>query len=198
MINKIMNVTENDPMYKKISSELKDISDDNLVIVAKSYKNRKDDAIKPIAVKNGIYFYIAYELNGGTAYFNGATPEQIYKAKANMMHRVRIGTVIDMIDSKGQTLSEFKPSDKELMNVATLDCSMYGGGLLYCREFLKEMENKIGKYYIIPSSIHELIFVSVDVATKDDLTHMVKEVNSTEITDNNYLADRAFEAEEWM
>ena len=197
MVNRIMNVAENDPMYNKLMSELKDVSDDNLVIVAKSYKNRKDDAIKPIAVKNGIYFYVAYDLNGQTAYFNGATPEQIYKAKANMMRRVRLGSMMSLLFSEGETLENFKFSG-DPMNVATLDCKMYGGGLLYCEEFLKEMEKKIGKYYILPSSIHELIFVPTDTAVKDDLTYMVKEVNSLEVTDNDYLADRAFEEEEWM
>ena len=197
MVNRIMNVAENDPMYNKIMSELKDISDDKLVIVGRSYKNRKDNAVKPVAVKNKIYFYVAYDLNGKTVYPSAATPEQIYKAKANMMRRVRLGSMMSLLFSEGETLENFKFSG-DPMNVATLDAKMYGAGLLYCEEFLKEMEKKIGKYYILPSSIHELIFVPADTAVKDDLTYMVKEVNSLEVTDNDYLADRVFEEEEWM
>ena len=194
MINKVIDVTKNHHMYNKLVDELTNISDDDLVIVAKSYKNRKDDRIKPIAIKNGIYFYVAYNLEGGkTAYLGNVTAEQIHRAKANMMRRARIGTIL--FDWK--TLNDFELHD-DLMVFATLDCKMYGGGLLYCREFLKEMKNKIGEYYILPSSIHELIFVPLTTGFKSDFTEMVRDVNATEISEDIYLADRAFEVEEWI
>lgn len=197
MVKKIMNLTEKDPMYNELVNEVNNATDDALVIVGRSYKNRKDDAVKPVAIKNKIYFYVAYDLNGKTMYPGAATPEQIYKAKANMMRRVRLGSMMSLLFSEGETLENFKFSGNP-MNVATLDCKMYGAGLLYCEEFLKEMEEKIGRYYILPSSIHELIFVPADAVPKSDLTDMVREVNETQVSEDDYLADRAFEEEEWM
>ena len=126
-----------------------------------------------------------------------ATPEQIYKAKANMMRRVRLGSMMSLLFSEGETLENFKFSD-DPMNVATLDCKMYGAGLLYCEEFLKEMEKKIGTYYILPSSIHELIFVPTYIGTKDDLEMMVREVNASKVSEDEYLADKVFEMDEWI
>ena len=198
MVNKIMNLTENDPMYNELVNEVNNATDDALVIVARSYKNRKDSMVKPIVIKNEIYFYVAYDLDGKIAFPGNVTPEQIYKAKANMMRRVRLSSMMSLLFSEGETLENFKFRGDPMYG-ATLDCKMYGAGLLYCEEFLKEMEKKIGTYYILPSSIHELIFVPADTAVKDDLTYMVKEVNSLEVvTDNDYLADRAFEEEEWI
>ena len=197
MVNKIMNVIESDPIYNELANEIANATDENLVIVGRSYKNRKDDAVKPVAVKNKIYFYVAYDLNGKTAYPNAVTPEQIYKAKANMMRRVRLGSMMSLLFSEGETLENFKFSG-DPMNVATLDCKMYGAGLLYCEEFLKEMEKKIGRYYILPSSIHELIFVPADMGAKDDLEMMVREVNASEVSEDDYLADNVFEIGEWI
>lgn len=197
MVNKIMNLTEKDPMYNELVNEINNTTDDALVIVARSHKNRKDSMLKPIAVKNGIYFYVAYHLDGKTAFLNNVTTEQIYKAKANMVRRARLGSIMSLLFSDGETLEDFKYNG-DPMNVASLDCKMYGGGLLYCEEFLKAMEQKIGTYYILPSSIHELIFVPADMGTKDDLEMMVREVNASEVSEDDYLANNVFEIGEWI
>jgi hypothetical protein len=59
------------------------------------------------------------------------------------------------------------------------------------------MERKIGLYYILPSSIHELIFVPTYVGTKDDIEMMVREINATEVSEDDYLANDVFEIGEW-
>lgn len=197
MVNRVMNLTEKDPMYNELVNEVNNATDDALVIVARSYKNRKDSRVKPIAVKNGIYFYVAYNLDGKTAFLGSVTPEQIYKAKANMMRRVRLGSMMSLLFSEGETIENFKFSG-DPMNVATLDCKMYGGGLLICEEFIKAMEQKIGRYYIFPSSIHELIFVPADVMLKSDLTDIVRGINVSEVSEDDYLANDVFEMDEWI
>ena len=84
------------------------------------------------------------------------------------------------------------------MNVATLDKRMYGAGLLICEEFLRVMKNKIGDYYILPLSIHEIIFIPTDALSLENATEMVIEVNSECVSDDIYLADRAFTMDEWI
>lgn len=180
MVNKIMNLTEKDPMYNELVNEVSNATDDALIIVARSHKNRKDSIVKPIAIKNGIYLYVAYHLDGKTAFLGNVTPEQIYKAKANMLRRAKLSSIDD------------------LMTIATLDCHMYGAGLLYCEEFLREMEHKIGTYYILPSSIHELIFVPTYIGSKADLAAMVREINASAVSEDDYLADDVFEMGEWI
>ena len=196
MVNKVVALNENTTMYNELVNEVKNASDDALVIVARSYKNREDAQIEPIAVKNGIYFYLAYELSGKTAFLGNTTPEMIYKAKQNMVRRARIGTAMTLLYAPGYKIEDFEVMS-DPMNVVTLDNKMYGGGLLYCEEFIKEVERKIGKCYILPSSIHELIFVPAAFADKDDLTAVVRWVNEI-VDENEYLADVAFDMDEWI
>lgn len=197
MINQVIKLTENDAMYKKITDEISNATDDDLIIVARSYKNRKDDAVQPIEIKNGIYFYVAYDLPGKLAFLGKITPEQINKAKENTAARAVIGTNFDIIFGNGTPFAEWE-YDGQPMNVASLETKMNGAGLLYCEEFLREIKGKMGDFYILPSAIHELIFVSKDFGSKEDLTEMVRGVNAAEVSDGDYLADRAFEVEEWI
>lgn len=196
MINKIMNLEEGTEMYNEVMNDLDRATDNDLVIVARSFKNRKDDLIKPIEIKNGIYFYLAYDLNGKAAYISNFSQEEIYKAKTNMIRRARLGSMMSLFSSGGSTIDEYE--SKEPINVATLDKRMYGAGLLICEEFLRVMKNKIGDYYILPSSIHEIIFTPTDILSLEDATQMVIEVNSECVSDDEFLADRAFTMNEWV
>lgn len=197
MINQIINLNENDPMYKVIADEMEKATDNDMIIVARSYKNRKDDAVKPIEIKNGIYFYVAYDLPGKLDFFGKVTPSQIYKAKANTVARAFVGTNMEMIFGDGTPFDDWE-YNSEPMIIATSKAKANGAGLLYCEEFLKEMRKKMGDFYILPSAVHEIIFVPEDFANKEDLTEMVRGVNATQVSDEEYLADRAFGVEEWI
>lgn len=197
MINKLMNVTESNPMYAEITKGLDNLTDEDLVIVGRSFKNRKDERIKPLAVKNKVYFYLAYDLDGKTAYPTKFTPEQVEKAKQNMLRRAVMGSMLEMMFSTGTPLKEFKPSG-DPMNVVTMDSHMYGAGLLFCEEFFVQMEKKFGEFYILPSSVNELIIAPKQRGTsRDKLTQIVKEVNASVVDENDFLADRAFTRKDW-
>jgi len=196
-MNKVINVKENDPRYNALKTAVDAATDDDLIIVARSYKNRKDDRITPIDIINGIYFYIAYNLNDGqTAFLGAVTSEMVNKAKANMLRRARFGSMYSVVFSDGETFDNYDSYD-ELMNVVTLDCKRFGAGLLYCTELLKEIKRKIGNYYILPSSVDEIIVVPADASDLSSMTQLVRDVNAT-ITDDVWLADEAFTVEEWL
>lgn len=196
MINRVITLNENDKLHKKLVEELSKATDDHLVIVARSYKNRKDNRIKPIDVKNGIYFYVAYKLEGKLAFLSKVTTEQIYRAKANTVRNVVIGDMIDVMLGGGYGIDDWEPSD-ELMNVVTTVDRADGAGILYCSEFLKAMRDMIGEYYILPSSIHDILFVPKEAGERDALVNLVCEVNAT-LSDNEFLADDVFEIEDWV
>ena len=60
MVNKIMNIIEKDSMNNKLINEINNTSDDALVIIARNLKNHNDTILKPVTVKNGIYFYVVF------------------------------------------------------------------------------------------------------------------------------------------
>lgn len=80
------------------------------------------------------------------------------------------------------------------MYVATNAKKLNGAGVMFYTGLLRSFAERIGKsFYILPSSIHELIFVpdnaSVDV---NYLGMMVREVNSTEVLPDEVLSDNVY------
>lgn len=197
-INPIININENDPNHATLIQEVtKGMENkENLIIVARSDRNRKADEIAPIEVKNGIYFYLAYDLEGKLAFPGKYTAEDIYTAKANMAKRCRLGGMFEILGGGGSTLEDFR--EAKPMTVLTITGNANSAGLLYCPEIWKTIKAKIGGFRILPSSIHELLIVpdseEIDKAALDE---MVRGVNATEVSDNEYLADRSFGIEEW-
>lgn len=195
MINKVVELNENNEMYDEIMNEINSVTEDDLVIIARSEKNRKDDRVKPFLVKNGIYFYVAYELDGKLAFPVEVTPSNIYTAKANMVKRAKIGDMMALVFGAGVSVNEYEYTGS-LMVVITLDNKMNGAGLLVCDELLKEIHKKMGDFYIAPSSIHELMLIPTSFGGgKDGIAEIVRTVNGMGdcVTDNEYLSDEVFE-----
>lgn len=203
MINKVINIDESNPMHKELTNMMETATNENLIIVARSYKNRKNDAIEPIEVKNGIYFYIAYNLDGALAFPAEVTPRQIAIAKANIAEKARLGTMLDaQLTVAGfgdfmKHVDEFTAWD-EPMIILTNDELANGAGILLNKYVLAAIKEKLGDFYILPSSIHELMIVPTHMMSILDATEMVVGANRDAVTDDVYLADRAFHVDEWI
>lgn len=196
-INRIKNVEEGTEMYNTLTQEINNAGDESLIIVARSFKNRKADEIKPIDVKHGIFFYLAKEIPSGLAFLGKFTTEDIYTAKANMARRCRLGDMFEIIAGNGTALEDFEGTDNP-MTVLTITGNANAAGLLYCPEIWKTIKAKIGDFRILPSSIHELIIVPDDAnIPAADLDVLVRGVNKSQVSDADYLADRSFDVDEW-
>ena len=209
MPNKVINVTETDPIYSALVEKLTGATDDKLIIVARGFDNRKDDKIPPVAIKNGIFFYVAYDLGDALAFPPEYTTEQIYIAKANTARRARIVSAAEMFgsgyDSVDPTFPDGCPIDDyeydgEPMIIVTLDAKSKGAGILLCSDCMKALKEKIGDFLIAPSSIHEIIITPASAGTDIlDLSAMVREINASPVVDpDDILGNRAYYAEEWI
>ena len=71
---------------------------------------------------------------------------------------------------------------------------LYGGRLLFDIDKLSEIANKLGKnYFIIPSSIHELILIKDGMDLElDFIRQMVNEVNRTTVVAEEVLSDNVY------
>lgn len=203
MINKVINIDENHPMHGKLMDMMETANDSNLIVVARSYKNRKDDAVKPIEVKNGIYFYIAYNLDGALAFPAKVTPSQIAIAKSNMAYKARLGTLLDAqltVAGLGKFMKhvdEFTSWDEPMILLTTNELAN-GAGILLNKYVLTAIKEKLGDYYILPSSIHEVLLMPTHMMSILDATEMVRGANEDAVTDDVYLAHRAFNINEWL
>ena len=80
------------------------------------------------------------------------------------------------------------------MYVCTNEVRINGAGALFYDGLLEEFANEIGAdFYILPSSIHETLFVPVnDDMDVDDFKEMVRCVNATEVAPQELLSDNVY------
>lgn len=80
------------------------------------------------------------------------------------------------------------------MYVATNGKNTCGAAVLTMKDKLKEFADVIGgDYYIIPSSVHELILLlKGDDSDRDEIDKMIRDVNTRELSADEVLADHAY------
>ena len=103
------------------------------------------------------------------------TPEQLLEqAKANVRDNFEVGHfmgTMTYITSKNRT---------------------YGGSAILFPELLKE-KGFNGKYFIVPSSIHEVLVVEPrEDLTYEDMTKMVQSVNTTQVRPEEVMSDHPY------
>ena len=77
--------------------------------------------------------------------------------------------------------------------VLTNESNSYGAAVLTRMDVLRDLYSKIGSFYILPSSRHEVLAISTEWNVNvDDLKSMVKIINSTEIRLEDWLSDQVF------
>lgn len=92
-------------------------------------------------------------------------------------------------------------SDHSSMYVLTNQKGINGASCLLYPNVLEEFSNKLGcDFYILPSSIHELILVPQAQAlgkemrhTRVELENMVKEINETQVAEEEVLSNSVYE-----
>ena len=84
--------------------------------------------------------------------------------------------------------SEIEEPDEPQMYVLTNARKLYGANIMLYKEYLEIAAEKMnGDFYIIPSSIHELIAVPVLAQGLEELREMVKEVNDNQLAPEEIL-----------
>lgn len=103
----------------------------------------------------------------------------------------------DMSDLVSKMLIGSKTEEKEKieesgMYVLSNRETIYGAAKLLCKPFMEKIAD--GKsFYILPSSVHELILVVEWVRiAREELDEMVCEVNRTEVAEEEVLSDHAY------
>lgn len=192
-----VNIDKGDERYNEMMGYINKATDNNLVIVARGSKNKKDDRIKPISTRNGIHFYIANVVDDVLVFRSEYTAEDIEKAKENTIRRTRFGGLMSIMFGSGVELRDFELDGP--MNVITSEDRTNGSGILYCAEFMAKVKEKLGDGYILPSSIHELIFIPADFSDDiESLRQMVTEINAGVVEEQDFLADDAWRISSWM
>ena len=87
------------------------------------------------------------------------------------------------------------PEDgKSYMYVLSNESKVFGAAELLDTKTLDTIQEQVGEFYILPSSVHEVLIVpKQDDMKLSDLEAMVQEVNSTQVAPNEVLSDHVYE-----
>ena len=170
---------------------------ENIILIARGEENKKEDHVKSID-KYGMHFYLA-----GRAGFYGDiigefTDEEYTKAVLNTSQHARIGSLDEYIksfpDYEFQRVRDFTPDGSDLY-ILTNEDKCNGAGVFICEGVLETIRQKIGNFWIFPSSIHELILCPVtdkETINKHYAEEMVRDINRGFVIKKEQLSDRVF------
>lgn len=88
---------------------------------------------------------------------------------------------------------DINPAD-EVMYVATVPDKVHGAGVIAYQDFMDQAAERLGgDFFVLPSSIHEVLLVRDDGQSDfHDLEAMVQEVNATQVAPEEKLTDNVY------
>ena len=101
------------------------------------------------------------------------------------LNNIGIGKMLKRISGN----SEFDTAKANETLVITTTSGMNGAIALFYKGVLKALA---GKYYLVPSSIHEWLAVPKSLMSKEDLTQIIRQVNANEVAPDERLSDRPY------
>ena len=86
------------------------------------------------------------------------------------------------------------PDEDEKMFVATVPDKIHGAGVIAYPDFMEQASEKLGgDFYILPSSLHEVLLVKDNCdMSLHELKQMVQEVNETQVSPEEKLTDNVY------
>ena len=92
-------------------------------------------------------------------------------------------------------IEQMIPDGNEQMYVLSNDSRLHGAAAVLNEKAMEDIAEKVGgDFFILPSSIHELLVVpKQDGMELSDLESMVKEVNATQVAPEEKLSDHVYE-----
>ncbi|SEA18518.1 hypothetical protein SAMN05216349_10663 [Oribacterium sp. KHPX15] len=90
-------------------------------------------------------------------------------------------------------MPELSPQDEQMF-VASVPDKVHGAGVIAYPNFFEEAAEKLGgDYYVLPSSIHEVLLVRDNgQMTSKELEAMVRDVNATQVAPEEQLTDHVY------
>lgn len=101
-------------------------------------------------------------------------------------------TLLEMMGPDAWDMIPVLPNDP--LFVASVPDKIQGASVLAYQDFMEQAAERVGgDFYILPSSIHEVLLVRDDgTFDRDHLVDMVKEVNETQVAPEDLLTDSVY------
>lgn len=119
----------------------------------------------------------------------GISKDEVRKiAMENLTHDMQFMNISEMI-------SKINPIDMELptvpLYILTNNENKFGSGLIMNPDIQSMIAEKLqGDYYVLPSSIHEVLIIpEAEAMSVEEMAEMVKIVNEKEVSEQDYLSE---------
>ena len=100
---------------------------------------------------------------------------------------------MDILEAR-EMASQMIPDVPDTMFVLTNDTKVNGAAAILNDDIRQEIADKVGDFYVLPSSIHETLIIPKDAGMElRDLEQMVQEVNQTQVAPQERLSDHVYE-----
>ena len=97
-----------------------------------------------------------------------------------------------MPDDMMELMFEDMPMNQQMFIISN-QAKVNGAASMFYEDALSGLAEKIGSdLYILPSSVHEVIAVSTEMGDPEYLSNMVKEVNGTQVSNDEQLSDHVY------
>lgn len=132
----------------------------------------------------------------------GVTPDQLHADAMENAPQLRPAVITGMTEviaemmgaESAEMMGIMVAPEDEKMFVATVPDKTHGAGVLAYQDFMEQAAERVGgDFFILPSSIHELLIVPDNGDMKyRDLHKMVKTVNATQVDPADKLTDSVY------
>ena len=200
----IDSLTDYSQMKEKLAMEVVSAEANKDLLETVPHKNMEDMAV--------VYRFVLSSDDDGRASIlvtnqiiesMGVTPEQLHAdALENAPHikpaeiRGMSEVMAELVGPEQAEMMGIVPMDPkdEQMFVATVPDKVHGAGVLAYQDFMDQAAERVGgDFFILPSSIHEILIVpdngQMDLKTLED---MVKDVNATQVAPADKLTDSVY------
>lgn len=174
------------------------------VCLRRTGSGRETDVTKPFA--QGIEKYIRVDAsnvqencsfiltNAACKVAEVSIEEAWLSAEANVAADVNIMSVMDVLKEKGLLPADMEIEDPVPMLVVTNASTTFGAGVITSRRVVKRISQMLGEtnLVLIPSSVHEILALPAYMAFGSNLSDLVKEVNGSEVAEEEQLSDNAY------
>lgn len=172
--------TENncEMLQKDLHIELGDLS-----AVCKIVIENSKDGMKTVVVNRSLLNAI------------GITESQLF-ADAFQNSQLRFPATLRTMNEVIAEIIGVSPEDlpgESPLYVATCNDGKFGAGCIFYSDFLEKVSEKVGDFYVLPSSVHEVLILPDDgTMTAEELKEMVTSVNQQELSAQEKLSDEVF------
>ena len=93
-------------------------------------------------------------------------------------------------------IGQMKVTEKDSMFVITNTEKMYGASSVLYEDVLQKLADKLGSdFYLLPSSLHEMIVIPCKYGDPDSLSRMVRQINRSEVGLDEQLSNNVYRYE---